>query len=163
MIQAHTQPNREATGAGVRMEPVVISDALLPRVRPVCQDDWAYILDSWKKSYHDLGAEQHVPRHIYWPEIHARIEALRRKPSVEFRIAADPDDSDFIWGWACIEDKAVLHYVFVRASAQLQGVAKLLLRDVPRPTPCTHWTVVAEAVNKKHQGAFLYEPSRRKQ
>lgn len=141
-----------------------MDDKLAPSIRKVCKDDWAYILDSWKKSYRELGSEQHVPRHIFWPEQHARIESLRLNPAAEFIIAADPEDSDFIWGWACIETRQgvqVLHYVFVRASAQGQGVAKLLLREVERPLVCTHWTRVAEQVHRKHPGAVLYEPSRR--
>jgi GNAT superfamily N-acetyltransferase len=136
-------------------------ERLLPKLRAVVKDDWAYILDSWKKSYRELGSEQHVPKHIYWPEQHARIEYLRMDPKVEFRIAADPEDPDFIWGWACVEGP-VLHYVFVRASAQGQGVAKLLLRGLPVPLVCTHWTKVAEAVASKQPGRLLFEPSRRK-
>ena len=144
------------------MVTAIITDNLAPTIRSLVKDDWAYILDSWKKSYRELGCDQHVPKHIYWPEQHALIESLKLNPGVEFRIAADPDDSDFIWGWACVENKSVVHYVFVRASAQGQGVAKLLLLDVPRPMAVTHWTKVAEAVHRKQPGSLLYEPSRRR-
>lgn len=144
------------------MMAVAVDDRLAPTVRQVCKDDWAYIYDSWKKSYRELGSDQHVPKHIYWPTQHSEIEALKASPAVEFRIAADPEDSNFIWGWACIEGRMIVHYVFVRASAQGQGVARLLLRDVPRPIVVTHWTKVAEAVHKKHPGSLLFEPSRRK-
>ncbi len=140
----------------------VADDRLEPRIRQVVKDDWAYILDSWKKSFRELGCDQHVPKHIYWPEQHALIEHLKLNPAVEFRIASDPDDANFIWGWACVEGGTILHYVFVRASAQGQGVAKLLLAGVPRPIVTTHWTRIAEQVHKKHPGSLLYEPSRRR-
>lgn len=136
-------------------------ERLAPKIRPVKQDDWAYILDSWKKSYRELGSEQHVPAHIYWAEQHARIENLRRNPEAEFRIAADPEDDDYIWGWACVEGPA-LHYVFVRASAQGNGVATLLTRDLPRPVSCTHWTKIAEEIQRARPGALVFEPSRRR-
>ena len=145
-------------------QPAVVSfsDQLLPTIRPAEKDDWAYIMDSWKKSYHDQGADNRsVPGHIYWPNQHARIEDLRRNAAVSFRVAADPEDSSFIWGWACVEGET-LHYVFVRASAQGQGVAKLLLVGMPRPLACTHWTKAAEAYSRKRPGVVLYEPSRRK-
>lgn len=144
------------------MVTITRDDRLLPKLRQVVQDDWAYILDSWKKSYRELGADQHVPAHLYWPEMTARIERLRENPAVEFRIAADPDDHDFIWGWACVEGRMIVHYVFVRASAQGQGVARMLCADVPKPMVVTHWTKVAEAVHKKKPGSLLFEPSRRK-
>lgn len=146
-------------GAAVR---AAADDHLAPRIRQLIKDDWAYILDSWKKSYRELGSEQHIPKHLYWPNQHAEIEFLKVNPDVEFRIAADPDDKDFIWGWACIESKAIVHYVFVRASAQGQGVAKLLLADIPRPVVATHWTKLAEAIHRDHPGSLLFEPSRRR-
>ncbi len=141
---------------------ITFSDQLSPTIRQAGKDDWAYIMDSWKKSYHDLGADnRHIPGHIYWPNQHARIEDLRRNPAVTFSVAADPEDSAFIWGWACIEGET-LHYVFVRASAQGQGVAKMLLAGLPRPIASTHWTKAAEEIARKKPGVLLYEPSRRK-
>ena len=136
------------------------AERLAPRIRGVVKDDWAYIYDSFKKSYRELGSEQHVPAHIYWAEQHAQIERYKANPACEFRIASDPDDHDFIWGWACVE-LPLVHYVFVRASAQGQGVAALLLKDVPRPLVCTHWTKIAESVNRRHSGSLRYEPSQR--
>jgi GNAT superfamily N-acetyltransferase len=138
-----------------------VHDKLEPTIRGLVKDDWAYILDSFKKSYRELGADGYVPKFTYWPEMHKRIEGLRENPAVEFRIAADPDDANFIWGYAIVEAKSIVHYVFVRASAQGQGVARLLLADVPRPIPTTHWTKIAEAINKSHPGVLLNEPSRR--
>lgn len=137
-------------------------DVLSPKIRGLLTDDWAYICDSFKKSYRETGGEPHVPAHLFWPEITNRIENLRRNKAVEFRIAADPEDANFIWGYAIVESGAVVHYVFVRRSAQGQGVAKLLLADVPRPIQTTHWTLAAEEVARKHPGLLLYVPSLRK-
>jgi GNAT superfamily N-acetyltransferase len=140
---------------------VSFADKLVPTLRTVVQDDWAYIMDSFKKSYRELGEEQYIPAHLYWPEVTNRLENWRQDKGVEFRIAADPEDSNFIWGWSCVEGP-VLHYVFVRKSAQGQGVARMLTADLPRPIACTHWTKIAEEVHRKHRGQLLYEPSRRK-
>lgn len=136
-------------------------DKLEISIRPLVKDDLAYIYDSMKKSYRELGCDGFIPKHVFWPEMHNRIESLRMNPSVEFRIATDPDDTNFVWGYAIVENKSIVHYVFVRASAQGQGVAKRLLADVPRPLITTHWTKIAEAVHRKHPGSLLYEPSRR--
>ncbi len=131
-------------------------------MRNVVQDDWAYILDSFKKSFRDLGSEQHVPAYVWYRGISERIDSLRKNDKVEFRIACDPEESNFIWGWAIVEAGSIVHYIFVRASAQGQGVATMLLKDVPRPVVCTHWTKAAETFQKKHPGLLMYEPSRRK-
>lgn len=144
------------------MAAVAIDDKLRPTIRKLVKDDLAYIYDSFKKSYRELGSEQHVPRHVYWPHQHELIEKMLANPAVEFRVAADPEDANFIWGYAIIEAGYIVHYVFVRASAQRQGVAALLLKDVPRPIVTTHWTEVAEEVQKKKPGLLSYEPSRRK-
>ena len=134
------------------------ADQLQARIRAVVKDDWAYILDSWKKSYRD--SEKRVPAYIYCANQHTEIEQLKQR-GAEFLIACDPDDSNFIWGYICHEGD-VVHYIFVRTSARGQGVAKLLLTGIARPVVCTHWTESAEQVHKTHPGVLLYEPSRRR-
>lgn len=136
------------------------AEQLKPRLRDVIKDDWAFILSSWKKSHRD--AEPWVPSHIYFAKMHVDIERLKSSGAT-FRIACDPDDANFIWGWACY-DASTLHYVYVRTSSRDQGVATLLVRESGLRTPisCSHWSTWAAAVAKKHPGALVYSPVRKK-
>lgn len=138
-------------------QPLPSEDDLQPVLRGPVEDDWAFIRDSWKKSYRD--SERHVPAHIYWPNISNEVDNYIRH--AQFRIACDPEDSDFIWGWSCIEG-GLLHYVFIRNSSRGQGVARMLVHGLPRPLACTHWSEAAEGIAKKYPGELVYQPSRRR-
>jgi hypothetical protein len=135
--------------------PLEIHEALRWRLRAMKQDDLAYLKDSYKKSY--KCAEPHLPAHIFWPNADAEISNYLR--DVKVIIACAPDDEDYILGYALVEGD-VLHYAFVRTSCRGNGVARALVKDLPKPLRVTHMTPAGEAINKKH--AMVFEPSRRK-
>jgi hypothetical protein len=131
-------------------------------IRSVRDSDWNFILSSWKQSYRD--SEPMVPNHIYFAEMHARIEHLKQG-GARFLVACDPNDQDFIVGWLCDTPDGALHYVYVRQSMRLADVAKRLSAQKMRARMgggsivCTHWTKASEEINKKHPGVLRYEPS----
>lgn len=143
----------------VSMQALSDSDELRPMLRGVNEHDWAYIRDSWKKSFRDLGSERHIPAYLYYRNQTAEID--RCAMHAKFRIACDPVKTDFIWGWACV-DGPVLHYVFTRDSCRGNGVARMLTHGLPQPLQVTHWTADAEAIAHKHPGALLFQPSKRR-
>ena len=127
--------------------------------RPIGQDDWNYVLDSWKRSF-----RQHVGFHTpcYFSEISDRIERIIDAPGTEFTMAVDPDDDNFILGWVC-HDGNVVHYAFTRQCFRRARVAKRLVAeklDTAKPIITTSWTRACEAVNKRYDGALRYEPTR---
>ena len=134
-----------------------MTDRLKTRIRAPNEDDWAFVRDSWKKSYRE--SQRHIPSSLYWRAQSSEVDGYIGK--AEFRVACDPDDADFIWGWACLEGETV-HYVFVRNSSRGQGIASMLTSGIAHPIQCSHWSEAAEKIAAKHPGALTYAPSRRK-
>ena len=136
------------------------AEKLQPVVRDVVKDDWAFILASWKKSARE--SDPWVPSYRYFDFAEAEISTYRNR-GARFRVASDPEDSNFIWGWACSE-AGVLHYVYVRTSSREQGVAGQLVADagLKQPVTCTHWTEWATKIAHKRPGALVFAPDRKK-
>ena len=137
----------------ISAEPLKIS------FRPPGQDDWNYILDSWKKSFR-TAVGFHTPS--YYAEISDRIEHITDTPGTVYVLAVDPDDPDFILGWLCHTNN-VVHYLFVRQCFRRAHVATRLLTnhiDTDKPITCTSWTRVCEPANKRSGGVLRYEPTR---
>ncbi len=135
-----------------QVRPWRIADTLEIVIRDIRPGDRNYIIDSWHKSAH-VGMSW-VPTHIYLPEMQARITRLLHRSKVV--VACDPEDPDFIIGWACTEN-GTLHYVFVRHAFQLAGVCTRLLAGLPLPLVVTHCTPDWERVWTK---PYKYTPSK---
>ena len=140
---------------------MIPASACSPRQRPdfvirdMRDDDWYFACKSWKHTYRHQ--EEHVPLHIYAPEMTSRIERYKRKGM--FFIACDPKDTDYILGWACLGDE-VVHYVYVRNMYRECGVATEIIGK-RKHVIATHWTDVCEGIAKAKPGCLVYEPSRR--
>ena len=127
--------------------------------RPVGQDDWHYVLDSWKKSYRE-SLQFNSPD--YYTEMATRIDRLMKSPNTAVTLAVDPDDHEFILGWICNTDQPI-HYMFTRQCFRRAHVAKRLVMhrlQTDEPIATTSWTRVCEIVNRKYNGALRYEPTR---
>ena len=96
-------------------------------IRPVRVSDLAYVTDSWAKNDHEY---RKVRTSVAVSAIRERLAGDR----VEIRVATLPDDEDAILGWAVVtppnDRSAIVHYVYVRRDARLQGVARALLSDL---------------------------------
>jgi GNAT superfamily N-acetyltransferase len=57
-------------------------------------------------------------------ELIARLWGLGR-----ILVAADPEDDDVVWGWAC-ESNGVLHWVYVKGPFRRAGIALRLLSSL---------------------------------
>jgi len=130
-------------------------EILLRHERP---PDLHFILSSWKWSQRSMHPELESP--IYFRILTDRINHIRTHPSTITTVACDPDDENFIFGYACTAGP-ILHYVFVRQAFRQARVASRLV-PLPRtpPRPVTAWSRAAELYSRSHPGAFLYEPTR---
>ena len=125
------------------------------RIRQHVRDsDWPMIKDNWKKSYRH--ALYYLDDATYFSVLGKRIDDLRDK--ARWAIAVDPEDDEFIFGWACFGVNAV-HYVYVRRVYRGAGVAQALVQPGPW-VPCTHWTRTAEKYAVEHPGRLCYTPGR---
>lgn len=132
-------------------------DELDIKVRRLKKDDLGFIFSTWKKSYRDEF--KWVPAFIFFPSMHTQIEKYRKDERNVFAIACDPDDEDFIFGWACLAPDCV-HYCYVKPSFQRARVASRLLGKRDKII-CSHWTKVCEEIQREKPGLLVYEPSRR--
>jgi GNAT superfamily N-acetyltransferase len=143
-------------------------------------EDANFIADSWLRSYLDMGRHiSWVPMQMYYERMRPLVTALLHNHPEMFRIACPPDNDEPLLGWACVEDTGEkctmitgknfqlghiecgdstiksLHYLYVKKKWRGNGIARSLLKDVPRPVPCSHWTHHCERRN----GDLTFKPS----
>ena len=93
-------------------------------LRHAGEDDLAYVLKTWVRSYKPLSR---IPAQIYDRE---HIGVIRRILSGERTriVIASPEDSPTgIVGWACADDEQ-LHYVYVPFALRGKGLARELIK-----------------------------------
>lgn len=123
-------------------------DVLTILVRPVTENDWPYIKDSWRTT---LALAHNVPQNRGWrSKISMRIDRLFERGAT-FLVACDPDDHTHILGWACFE-KPLIHYVLVKHVYRGQGIARQLLSAFADQAIiyCSEWTSYVTAIHRTH-------------
>lgn len=107
------------------------------------KDDFAYIYSTWLKGLRagsPLFAA--VPKHVYFKNYHAILEAILAHPEVKVVVACRKDEPGFIAGYSVSQffkdGHIALHWIHVREEYRGQGFGKWL---VPRGTKqCSHLT-----------------------
>jgi len=138
-------------------------------IRPMHIDDAAYVLDSWANSYRRSVITGPIEREVFNIEQRARINRLVSRPSSRVFIACDAEHTTQILGWVCFEAPrqndsfAVLHYVCIRPSHQMQGIGTALVnlarqttKDTEQPMWTTHETQPMRHIREKWN--LLYNP-----
>ncbi len=129
------------------------------RIRAPIEGDWAFISDSYRKSYR----EQYpwVSTQDLYQETTRRLAKYRSSKDTRFLVACDPEDSEFILGWVCLGRRNLVHYLFVKQAFRGAKVAKRLC-GTPQGHVfiVTHWSRACEKINRA--GPILrYEPSKK--
>lgn len=103
-------------------------------LRPMEPRDLGYVLGYWLASY---GVTVREPRGAWRRRERPRI--LDMILGGECVVAADPDDDDALFGFAC-GDSGALHYVFVRQTRRRGGLASAMVRALMASgvVPLTH-------------------------
>ena len=136
--------------------------------RPHQSEDMPFLMDSWGSSYY-----KGVPhfKKLTSEEFHSYHRPIRErffsKPNTCVIVACPDNDHWFILGWIAVESTPsglILQYIYVRATAKREGMAKdLLARVLPsRPVFYTHLTDHAEEIidsdRSKRFGQFFHIP-----
>jgi len=98
---------------------------LLADARPT---DMAFVFDSWLKSYADSSFACDIDNDSYYANQQSVIVDLVKRSNVV--VAVDQEDSDHLFGWACVEQSGpthIVHYVFVKHAMRGMGVARSIL------------------------------------
>lgn len=133
------------------------------KLRPMRPDDRAFVAKTWKETVQFSPVYKWMVSRmgtgVFFHEMNPRVDSLIAEAQTV--VAANPEDSDHILGWACA-GQAVLHFVYVRQSFRGNGLATAMVRNlfsgnVPDPLRCTHFTHDAEAWQQRHR--LWYMPS----
>lgn len=99
-------------------------------ISPAREQDEAFVLDSWLRSYYDTPAFAAVPRSIFFPGARAMVtRILETSPSL--LTIRDAQRPDWIAAWVCTsvhEGKLVLHWSYTKFPYRRRGYFSALLR-----------------------------------
>lgn len=96
-------------------------------VRPLAIGDHALILSSWLRNN---VPDPRIDKDLYFKRHELRIKSFLASSPQSFRILADAEDPDHIYGWICVDtDYRTLHFVYVKSVYRRQGFANRLLRE----------------------------------
>jgi len=127
-------------------------DTLQIEIRPMGEDDKAFVASSWKKSFRSSSTVSWVGNSNYYDEMNKRVEKLLEKHNVD--VAYNPKVSSQLYGWACYEkDPAIIHYTYVKQVFRMGQAATRLWRPVcatKKEILFTHWTDVCRQLVDKY-------------
>ena len=131
------------------------------RLRPIIEDDTAFIFNSWLKSYRFSHFGEKITNTIYFAEHHKVIERLIDNSKV--LVACNPEEPSQVYGYIIGEEVDgifVLHFIYVKQTFRNMGVGKTLLdawgHNKEKAGVYTHHTRMADKLAAKYN--FVYHP-----
>src|SRR5690349_7490122 len=137
-------------------EAIAISSPLV-RVVDGNDSDHAFVYATWLQSFRSLSDfAKPIPKDIYFPHQHDRIERLLKRAKLEVAIpAGESDRLHTILGYA-VTDGALLHWLYVKGNWRRMGIGSELLRG-KELREFTHWTYDFDHIATK-QPQLKYNP-----
>lgn len=101
-------------------------------IRPYSDSDFNIVIDSWTKSFRGSDFSKNMRSGMYKDYMISHIKSLLERSEVA--VACDPDDPNYIFGWACgnqIGRSKIpqLHYVWIKEAFREHGIARALLHS----------------------------------
>jgi hypothetical protein len=129
--------------------------------RDAGENDLAFILSSWLKSFRDEESTRACPNEIFFIHHKRLVQKILSKAKVV--VIVNPTDANHIYGFLCFEDTAqgrVIHFMYVKNAFRKLGLAKTALmihvKTEEKPIYYTHKTYGAQFLSKM-MGA-VYHP-----
>lgn len=94
-------------------------------LRPMVPADHAYVFNSMLRTVRSCGSCRGMQTSAFYGTYHDVVEGLLRSPDVAAIVACDPDDRDYICGYALlgmVGGVPVVHYAHVRGTMRGMGV-----------------------------------------
>ncbi len=120
------------------------------QIRPIKPEDEAFVYSTWLQNLYANTRWRTQPTRKAFFKYHDVIEHILRKAGTSVNICCLKDDPDVIVGYCVFEKNPVdviLHWIFVRADWQRQGIAYDLAP--PHITVVTHMTKIGERIWQK--------------
>ena len=131
------------------------------RLRPLIEDDLAFIFNSWLKSYRFSHFAEKITNTIYFSDQHKLIEKLIGDSKVV--VACNGEDPSQVYGYIVggeVDGISLLHFIYVKHTFRNMGVGKTLLdalgHDKEKAGVYTHHTRMADKLAAKYN--FVYHP-----
>lgn len=122
-------------------------------IRPVNEKDFPFILQSWVRTYTNNREWGPLSPRCVARAVHGSILGLLNRPGVEVRVATDPRNHFFIFGYVVFDtsfEHPVLHWVYVKELYRRVGIGAELVRyarcDKPGPLHYTYGTKATKYV-----------------
>lgn len=116
------------------------------------ENDLPFIYNSWLKDYRGSDFAKFINDKDFFTYHHILIEEIIKRPSSDILIACDPEDSNVIYGWVCVEAQTTLHYAYVKASFRGLGIFTKLLNNSSLPLLIQPKSELSE----KDSGSLIY-------
>ena len=131
------------------------------RLRPLTEEDYPFLYNSWLKSYRFSPFAERITNTIYFEDHHKLIEKIIDNSKT--LIACNPSDPSQLYGYIVAgeeEGVLVVHFVYVKHTFRNMGIGKTLLdamgHDKEKAGVYTHHTRMADKLAAKYN--FVYHP-----
>lgn len=111
------------------------------KVRPMNENDKAFIVQTWVKSYR-AGNDfvKLIPPPYYYP---GQKDVINKALAIsKTDVACDPENEDVIYGWASSMqlEEPVFHYAYVKSAFRGFGIGRILIGDLLKENGLvSHW------------------------
>lgn len=119
-------------------------------------------MNSFLKRYRDAISVRLVTDRVYYEFQHGVIERILSQPDVKVIIAADPEDTNHIYGYCIGEAIApewmMLHFVYVKLAFRRFGLATTMLKVLSEKytkISYSHSTALVKYLDKNNQAAYV--------
>ena len=131
------------------------------RLRPLIDEDHAFLFNSFLKSYRFSPFAEKITNTIYFEDHHKLIERIIENSKV--LVACNPSDPSQLYGYILAgeeEGVVVIHFVYVKHTFRNMGIGKTLLDAVghesDKAAVYTHHTRMSDKLASKYN--FVFHP-----
>lgn len=132
-----------------------MNDTAICLIRDLRDEERAFVLSSWLKSYRNAPHMRLVDNNTYFAKQAANIMAIL--DCSRCLVAADPEDDTVLWGFIVVEFD-FCHYVYVKHLMRHHGLARALWSAAGRPPWASALTHAGEAIFRKHKDVLRFDP-----
>lgn len=124
-------------------------------IRPLREEERAFVLAAWLKSYRNAPLMRLVDNRTYYVKQAENIIAMLENSRCF--VAADPEDDTVLWGFIVVEFD-FCHYVYVKHLMRHHGIARTLWQAAGEPPWASALTHAGEAIFRKHKNVLSFDP-----
>lgn len=137
------------------------SNLLPTALRRMKEADIPLVTNSWLESHRKSVHTYRVANNVYYNHYNKLIHQAFERPTTFTIMAVNPEDMDQVYGWTCYEvinDKAILHYVYVKSIYESLGIARKLLDHATQNVSHVYHTHYAQSSELLRKYSSIFNP-----